>query len=268
MHKAERLFQLVLLLRGGQVRTAHYLARKLEISGRTIYRDVDSLTLAGVPIDGEAGVGYRIRAAWQLPPMMFDSDEARALNLGVRMVRAWADPALKRATGRVLEKVDAVAPPEVKETLSERNLVVPDFFVDEQVRTRMQLIRESIEVLKKLHLDYMDVNGNRSQRTVRPLALIYWGASWTMNAWCELREDFRDFRLGHRHRADRSGFRARTRQDRRGPPAGGEGRRRAIVANRCGSDSRRGFNVTSFLSVARLHVMRRKGIVWRPVADK
>ena len=100
MNKAERMFRLALLLRRGRVVRAADLARELQVSERTIYRDVQSLTLAGVPIEGEAGVGYVLRRGMELPPLMFTPDEAKALALGARMVRAWGDPALEEGAKR------------------------------------------------------------------------------------------------------------------------------------------------------------------------
>ncbi|PCJ58739.1 MAG: DNA-binding transcriptional regulator, partial [Candidatus Hydrogenedentota bacterium] len=117
MQKSERLFRLVLLLRRGRVTTARELADTLEVSERTIYRDVQSLTLSGIPVEGEAGVGYILRHKLDLPPLMFTSEEAIALALGARMVMAWGDSDLEKAAIRVLEKVEAVAPPSVKENL-------------------------------------------------------------------------------------------------------------------------------------------------------
>ena len=195
MRKAERLFQLVLLMRAGRVVTARRLARELGVSERTIYRDIEALTLTGVPIDGEAGVGYRIRPDWELPPLMFERKEARALVLGMRMVRAWADPALKRAAGRVLHKVEAVAPPSLLEELNDKTLLVAGFDMMHEVAARLQTVREAIEEYRKLRLDYAREDGETSKRTVHPLGLVYWGKTWTLTAWCEKRRDFRNFRV-------------------------------------------------------------------------
>jgi predicted DNA-binding transcriptional regulator YafY len=195
MRKAERLFQLALIMRAGRVVTAHRLARELGVCERTIYRDMEALTLAGVPIDGEAGVGYRMRPGWELPPLMFDREEAKALMLGVRMVRAWADPALRRAAGRVLEKVEAVAPPALLNALSDETLLAPGFHVSREVAARLQVVREAIETHHKLRLAYTRADGESSKRTVRPLGLVYWGSTWTLSAWCEERRAFREFRI-------------------------------------------------------------------------
>ena len=108
MRRADRLFELVLLLRRGLVITALDLSRALEVSERTIYRDIQALILSGVPVEGEVGVGYVLRRGFELPPLMFTLEEAKALALGVRMVRAWGDEDLRKAARRVLDKVGNV----------------------------------------------------------------------------------------------------------------------------------------------------------------
>src|SRR6476619_2681098 len=126
MRRADRLFQIVQLLRRRRtVTTAAQIARKLEISDRTVYRDIRDLILAGTPIDGEAGVGYRLRPGYDLPPQMFDRDEIQALVLGARIVRQFADPALSRASDSILNKVAAVIPADLAPLLSEARLFVP-----------------------------------------------------------------------------------------------------------------------------------------------
>ncbi|MEA3410707.1 MAG: HTH domain-containing protein [Pseudomonadota bacterium] len=110
MRRADRLFQIILLLGRGRVLTAKRMAGELEVSERTIYWDIADLMASGAPIDGEAGVGYRLRPGYQVPPLMFDTEELEALAFGVSVVRAWADPALAKAGERVLSKIYAVVP--------------------------------------------------------------------------------------------------------------------------------------------------------------
>src|SRR5438067_11554620 len=120
MRRADRLFQIVQLLRRRRtVTTAKEIASKLEISERTVYRDMRDLVLAGTPIDGEAGIGYRIRPGYDLPPLMFDRDEIQALVLGARIVRQFGDPALARASDAILRKVAAVIPKDLAPPLTE-----------------------------------------------------------------------------------------------------------------------------------------------------
>lgn len=195
MRKAERLFELLLLLRRGRVRTARALADELEVSERTIYRDVQALILAGVPIEGEAGVGYVLRRGFELPPLMFTHEEAYALALGARMVQAWGDTHLERAAKRVIEKVEAVASEEVLESLRDRHLLVPDFHINQRDRAKLLVCREAIRDRKTIKIYYTSATGEESIRNIRPVGLFFFGSVWMMGAWCELREDYRSFRL-------------------------------------------------------------------------
>src|SRR3954471_11413639 len=126
MRRADRLFQIIQLLRRRRiVITAAQIARKLEVSERTVYRDIRDLMLAGTPIDGEAGVGYRIRPGYDLPPLMFDRDEIQALVLGARIVRQFGDPALARAADAILGKVAAILPKDLAPLVADTRLYVP-----------------------------------------------------------------------------------------------------------------------------------------------
>lgn len=195
MRRADRLFELVQLLRRGRVITGAKLARELQVSERTVYRDIQALVLAGVPVEGEAGVGYILRGGYDLPPLMFTLEEARALALGARMVRAWGDDDLQRAAQRVLDKVSGVVTPEVRAGLEDARLGVPDFHVPPEDRARLGIVRESVQLHQKLRFHYTRGDGDKNTRTVRPLGLFYWGSAWSLAAWCEMRKDFRNFRL-------------------------------------------------------------------------
>ncbi len=195
MRRADRLFRIILMLRGGRLRTAKALAAELQVSERTIYRDIRDLVLSGIPIDGEAGVGYRLQQAFDLPPLMFDSEEAAALVLGVRMVEAWGGGTLAAASRRVLDKVSQVAPPGLAKLLGRGDLLAPDFHVDPDAGELLQLVREALEASCRLEIQYRDASNAETKRTIRPLGLFYWGGVWSVGAWCELREDFRNFRL-------------------------------------------------------------------------
>jgi predicted DNA-binding transcriptional regulator YafY len=191
MRRADRLFQIVLLLRRRRVATARDLARALEVSERTIYRDVQELSACGLPIESAAGVGYRLRRGFDLPPLMFDREELQALRLGARMVRSWADPGLSEAAANALRKIEAVLPPELDdagEALYAYNLrAYPVRLVG--------LLRRAVTEHRKARFDYTREDGAASSRTVWPLGLFYWGAVWTLVAWCEMRNDHRNFRL-------------------------------------------------------------------------
>lgn len=195
MRRADRLFQILLLLGRGKVWTAQRLAVTLEISERTVYRDIQDLMRCGVPIDGEAGVGYLLRRGYQVPPLMFTRDELEALALGASIVQSWADKALGDAADKALAKIEAVVPGDLKNSDAKRKLFVPDFHVPAVVTERLGILRRAIGEQRRVQLSYRRADGEASQRTVHPLGLFYWGAAWTLGAWCELRAAFRGFRL-------------------------------------------------------------------------
>ncbi len=195
MRRADRLFQIVLLLGRDRVKTARRIAEELEVSVRTVYRDIADLVSVGVPIDGEAGVGYRLHPGYQVPPLMFDDQELEALVLGAGMVRAWADAELAKAAERVLAKVDAVLPNRLRGNLEKETLLAPGFFIPPETVTGMASLRKAIDQRLKVNMAYVREDGERSERVVWPLGLVFWGTKWTLGAWCEWRDGFRTFRL-------------------------------------------------------------------------
>ena len=193
MRRADRLFQIVQLLRGHRVLTAAELAQELEVSLRTIYRDVADLLAAGVPIEGEAGVGYLLPRGFDLPPLMFDEHEIEALVLGARMVETWGDPDLARRARSVLSKVENVLPERLKPRMEEVALFAPVGFPEEH-GAHLELLRRGANEQRKVRFDYLDAAGRPSSRTVRPVCMTFWGTTWLASAWCELRQAFRSFR--------------------------------------------------------------------------
>jgi predicted DNA-binding transcriptional regulator YafY len=195
MRRADRLFQIILLLDRGRAVTARELADALQVSERTIYRDMNDLSASGVPIQGEAGVGYLLRAGYRLSPLMFDEEELAALALGSRMVRSWADPALGRAAERALLRIEAVLPQRLKGSATSQTLLVPDFHIPARMTAPMETLRACIAQQNKVRLHYTRADGASSERLIWPLGLVFWGESWMLAAWCELRGEFRSFRL-------------------------------------------------------------------------
>jgi len=195
MRPADRLFQIVLMLGRGRVVTASTLAEQLEVSERTIYRDVQDLMASGVPIDGEAGVGYCLRGGYHVPPMMFDADELQALVFGADVAKTWGDAQMAEAAERILAKVDAVLPERLRPQLNSQSLIVPDREISEATTHMLGEVREAINRRSRVFLDYRDVDDQASERIVWPLTLAYWGKTWTLGAWCELRQAFRNFRI-------------------------------------------------------------------------
>ena len=195
MRRADRLFRIVQTLRGRRLTTARQLADALEVSERTVYRDIRDLSLSGVPVEGEAGVGYVVRGDYDLPPLMFDYEEIEALVTGARMAGAWVSPRLKAASDRALAKIAGALPRERRIAMERTPFFVPSFHVDPKLGATLEIAREGIVELKRLHFGYVNEVGDATNRDVRPLGLYFWGQRWTLAAWCETRRDFRNFRL-------------------------------------------------------------------------
>lgn len=195
MRRAERLFQLVQLIRGRRLSTAAFLAGRLEVSERTVYRDVADLTAQGVPIDGEAGVGYRMKAGFDLPPLMFTHEEAQALVASVRLAQSRLDVALARHAEGALSKILAVLPPATRAAAESLAIYAPPFGPDVATRQLLEALRIAAEAKHKMRVVYVDLKEARSERVVRPLGCFYWGSVWTLAAWCEARAGFRNFRV-------------------------------------------------------------------------
>ncbi|MBP6898662.1 MAG: YafY family transcriptional regulator [Burkholderiaceae bacterium] len=197
MRRADRLFALVQLIRGRRLSTAAWLAQRLEVSLRTVYRDVADLQHRGVPIEGEAGVGYRMRAGFDLPPLMFGHDEAQALVAAVRLAQPRLDPALAAGAEAALGKILAVLPAATRAAAEALALFAPEVgpALDAATLARLQVLRGAIAARRLLSVDYLDLQGRLSTRRLRPLACLHWGQVWTLAAWCETRQDFRSFRV-------------------------------------------------------------------------
>ena len=195
MRRADRLFQLVQLIRGRRLSTAAFLAERLEVSLRTVYRDVADLQHQGVPIEGEAGVGYRLGSGFELPPLMFTQAEANALVIASRVAQAWIDGGLARDVESALGKMLSVLPPAARVAAEAQALFAPGSGLDERTQSTLKALRDAVHSQRMVTLRYLDLEERISQRRVRPLACLYWGKVWTLSAWCELREDFRTFRI-------------------------------------------------------------------------
>jgi predicted DNA-binding transcriptional regulator YafY len=195
MRRADRLFQIVQYLRGGRLVTAAMLAERLEVSERTIYRDVADLQSTGVPVDGEAGVGYVLRSGYDLPPLMFTRDEIVALVLGIRMVKSWGGISMARAAAEALVKIELVLPKAERARVAGTTVFAPPMELADEVRALIDLIESAIEARDILRFGYEDQHGAMTERCVHPLGMWFWGKVWTLVAWCETREDFRMFRL-------------------------------------------------------------------------
>lgn len=197
MRRTDRLFDLIQLLRDGRLHKASDLAEKMEVSVRTIYRDMDTLVGSGIPVEGERGVGYILRAPVFMPPMALTQVELEALHLGAALVRQTADAELQDAAERVLGKVDRAMPDPMFGALDGFG---KEIFAAPEVEAsfaQMPMIRRAIREKLVLLIDYTTLDGRHSRRRIRPLQMEYWGRAWTCTAWCEIRDDFRVFRVDH-----------------------------------------------------------------------
>ncbi len=196
MRRADRLFQIVQYLRGGRLLTAAQLSERLEVSERTIYRDIADLTSTGVPIDGEAGVGYLMRSGFDLPPLMFTRAEIVALVGGARMMREWGGAAMALAAEEALIKINAVLPADLQNQLDGVNIhAINAGTISRPVKDLIDRLDQEIDDRHRLMIDYEDLQNQKTRRTIKPLGLWFWGRVWTLVSWCELRDDFRVFRL-------------------------------------------------------------------------
>ena len=194
MRRADRLFQIVQILRRRRLTTARQLAERLCISERTVYRDVRDLIASGVPIEGEAGVGYRLRG-FDLPPLMFSREEVEALVLGARIVQSWTDPELAGAAAEALAKIEAALPRDRSHLVRSTALFAPEEHFRVEITIDLAVLRQSVREHRRLRFGYTDAAGIATLRTVRSLALSFYGPIWLLAGGCELREGFRTFRL-------------------------------------------------------------------------
>ncbi len=195
MRRADRHLHLVQTLRRRQLTTANYLAVHLDVSERTIYRDIADLIQGGVPIEGEAGVGYRLGREFELPPLMLNLEEVEALALGMRMVQKWADKDLARSARNIIGKLNGVLPESERQKLDATALFAFSFQITDEVKKTMRTCRKGINESRVVSLDYLAPSGSETTRHVIPLGLFFWGETWTLGAYCKLREGFRNFRL-------------------------------------------------------------------------
>ena len=196
MSRSERLLELLQLLRGHRYPVSGVdLAAKLGISLRTLYRDIRSLQTQGAPIEGEAGLGYVLRAGFVLPPLMFTPDEIEALVLGARWVSERTDAELAEGARRALSKISAIVTPELRYRLEESALLIGPKGEDQLYLPQILKIRKAIESEFKLLISYGDKDRQRTQRIIWPFAIGFFDDVRVVMAWCELRSDIRHFRI-------------------------------------------------------------------------
>jgi predicted DNA-binding transcriptional regulator YafY len=197
MSRTGRLFMLMDAMRGyRRPVTAAKLAEQLGVSERTIYRDIQTLSGLGAPLEGEAGVGYMLKAGFFLPPLMFGADELEALVLGARWVRRQGDESLAAAANNALAKIAAATPKDLRDDMAETSLWVP-LWQDEKDASDVHVrpVREAIRYQHRLRMSYRDEHGTPSDRIVWPFALAFFEGRRLLAAWCEMRMAFRHFRV-------------------------------------------------------------------------
>lgn len=195
MTRSARLLQLIEALRARRRPvTAAVLAEELGVTVRTIYRDVATLAAEGVPIDGEAGIGYVLRPGFMMPPLMLPEEEIEALVLGLRLVGARGDVPLARAGRQALARILAVLPPDLRERAEGAGLMAGPSAAVAEPAIDLSLVRAALRAEHKLGIHYVDGGGRGSDRTIWPIALAFFEQVRLVVAWCELRQDFRSFR--------------------------------------------------------------------------
>lgn len=196
MRKASRLFEIIQILRvAKRPVTAAAIAERLEVTVRSIYRDIAALQAMRVPIDGERGIGYILRPGFDLPPLMFSIEETEAVVLGLALIERTGDKELTAAAKKVAQKIAAAVPPPLRQLVSARSLHAWGPIAPAPAHVDFTLIRRAIREEEKLALAYQDEQGQVTQRVIKPLALIYYLDAAMIVAWCELRRAIRNFRL-------------------------------------------------------------------------
>lgn len=196
MRRADRLFLIIHALRGRRrALPAHALAQTLAVSLRTVYRDVADLQRSGVPIEGEAGVGYLLRHGADIPPLMFNASELEALVVGTRFVQAFGGERLSLSARSALLKIVAVLPAELRERSRRTRIYAPENSARIENSGIIDRIHTAIDTGAVLRISYRDQTGRDSERQIEPLCLVFWGSVWTVAAWCRSRADFRSFRV-------------------------------------------------------------------------
>lgn len=196
MRRADRLLKITHFLRQRrQAVTANQIAEAFNICKRTVYRDIQCLMDTGAPIRGEAGVGYTIDKRYYLPPITFDADELEAIGLGISMVRQWTDDQFADKAASAFEKIKAVLPTSLQGELEQ----ITTYAVPNRPKIPWNIkfsdLREFIRCRQKINVTYSDENQIETKRTLRPLALLFFNPVWLLTAWCEKRQDFRNFRI-------------------------------------------------------------------------
>ena len=196
MRRADRLYRISEFLKARRtVVTADRLAREMEVSKRTIYRDIADLMASGAPITGESGVGYLFDQSYILKPLMFTVEELEALVLGAKMVESWSEEKLATSAKSAIDKIASTLPPPLHRQMMDTALFSPRIIKREAINIDFAALRQAIRAKNIIEFHYHRLDGHSSKRRVRPLGLAFFGPTWLMAGWCENRQAFRSFRL-------------------------------------------------------------------------
>ncbi|MGJ8624373.1 MAG: helix-turn-helix transcriptional regulator [Yoonia sp.] len=190
MRRADRLMQLVQILRDGSLHRASDLANATDVSLRTIYRDMETLAASGVPIEGARGIGYRVTAAITLPPLNLTMTEMEALHIGLRAVAQSDDKELSSAAAALSAKIDAVMPEDRSRAPAGYGFAIYPFADAARGFQHLPRLRQAVRTRQKLEVTLQD-----KPRIMRPLQLDYWGRLWTCVVWCETTDAFDEIRV-------------------------------------------------------------------------
>jgi predicted DNA-binding transcriptional regulator YafY len=205
MRKADRLFQLVNLIRTYQPITAQQLAERIGVSVRTIYRYIDDISISGIPVYGEPGIGYFMDKDFELPPLSLNKEELTALMLGVEMLSRATGNDLAQAAKTMKSKIEAVLPPQSLGATHKPVQALGNILNDQTLKHWNDLYR-AIQEQKAIRIVYLSLSEQLSSRIVFPLGLFYWGEKWTVGTWCVLRSSYRDFRVDRIQNLDKADY--------------------------------------------------------------
>lgn len=194
MRKADRLFQMVNLIRVHQPITAANLAERLEVSVRTVYRYIDDLSLGGIPVYGEPGLGYAMHQGFEMPPLNLNGNELEALAVAVELMSTTVGFEFAQHARSMRAKIEA-ALPAPRSTPVHLPIATPWATLTPHAMRCWDRLRQAIHDRQAVRIDYTSLQAIPSSRDVYPLGLFYWGGKWTLGAWCMLRQDYRDFRV-------------------------------------------------------------------------
>lgn len=194
--RSDRLFEIIQLLRRRKrVVTAQWIAEQLEVTPRTIYRDIAALQAMRVPIEGEVGVGYLMRSGFDLPPLTFDAEEVEAISVGLSLLTRTGDRGLVKAATRVARKIADVVPQHAARQLVGSQSQVSSYGIKLPNAIDMPMLRRAIRESTKIRIAYTNSKGEKSLRTLKPIVIFYYVEVALLVAWCEMRSDFRQFRI-------------------------------------------------------------------------